>query len=154
MRVVYPPQVLSLDDWYPNQNIFLAGSIEMNTAEDWQSYVIEKLKYENITFLNPRRADWDNTISQSEDDPRFVEQVEWELNMLENSDIIAMFLQPGTISPISLLELGLHAPEGKMIVCCPDGFHRKGNVTIVCRRFGVEMVDTLDQLIGKIKELV
>jgi hypothetical protein len=25
----------------------------------------------------------------------------------------------------------------EIIVCCPDGYWRKGNVEVVCRRFGI-----------------
>ena len=56
---------------------------------------------------------------------------------------------PGTKSPITLLELGLHAGKNpqKLVVCCPDGYWRKGNVDIVCRRCGVRQVPTLDDLV-------
>lgn len=59
-----------------------------------------------------------------------------------------MYFDPSTKSPISLLELGLYARAGKMIVCCPDGFWRKGNVDIVCFRHKIKQVQTLDALIN------
>ena len=34
-------------------------------------------------------------------------------------------------APITLLELGLFARSGKLIVCCPDGYWRKGNIEVV-----------------------
>jgi hypothetical protein len=58
-----------------------------------------------------------------------------------------MYFAPGTQAPITLLELGLVAPSGKLIVSCPDGFWRKGNVEIVCARFGVPVVDELEEAI-------
>jgi len=58
-----------------------------------------------------------------------------------------MYFDPNTKSPISLLELGLHANSGKMIVCCPKGFWRKGNVDIVCERYDVPVVCDIDSLI-------
>ena len=66
------------------------------------------------------------------------------MDHLEQSDIIAMYfdLHPEKLSPITLLELGLHAKDKKLIVCCPDGFLRKGNVQIVCRRYGIDLIDT------------
>jgi len=72
--------------------------------------------------------------------------VEWELNALEKANIIAMYFEPGTKSPVSLLELGLFAHTGRMIVCCPDGFWRKGNVDVVCERYGVKQVESLNDL--------
>ncbi len=57
-------------------------------------------------------------------------QVEWELCALEHCDLIVMLLCHGTLSPISLLELGLFAASRRLVVCCEDGFWRKGNVEV------------------------
>ena len=59
-----------------------------------------------------------------------------------------MYLAPETKSPISLLELGLHAAGGKMIVVCPEGFWRKGNVEIVCSRHNIPMYEDIESGIG------
>src|SRR3546814_14893140 len=61
---------------------------------------------------------------------------------LESADIIVMLLAPGSQSPISLLEKGLHARGGKLILLCPEGFWRKGNVDITAERYGIEQVAT------------
>jgi len=114
--------------------IFLGGSIEMGKAIDWQRDLIERLKDEFIIFLNPRRSDWDSSWTQEITNPQFKEQVDWELNGLETADIIVMVFDPNTMSPISLLELGLYASSKKMVVICPEGFWRKGNVDIVCEK--------------------
>jgi hypothetical protein len=52
-----------------------------------------------------------------------------------------MYFDPNTKSPISLLELGLFAQSKKLIVCCPRGFWRKGNVDITCDRYGIPFFD-------------
>ena len=127
--------------------IFLAGSIEMGNAEDWQTKIVETFKDKPYVFLNPRRDDWDSSWEQVITNPQFNEQVTWELNSLDSADIIIMYFDPNTKSPISLLELGLHANSGKMIVCCPKGFWRKGNVDIVCERYDVPVVCDIDSLI-------
>ena len=57
--------------------IFLAGSIEMGTAEQWQERVVRMLADTPWTILNPRRDDWDNSWKQSWEDERFVEQAQW-----------------------------------------------------------------------------
>lgn len=118
-----------------NVKIFLAGSIEMGSAEDWQKKTIQKFRNYDVTFLNPRRDDWDSSWEQSILNPQFSEQVNWELDGMNNSDIIFMNFVSDTKSPITLLELGLMANSKKrVIVCCPEGFWRKGNVDIVCTR--------------------
>jgi hypothetical protein len=127
-------------------SVFLAGSIEMGSAEDWQTFLEEKLSGMDILLLNPRRDNWDASWLQDKTDPRFREQVEWELNALEGANLIVMYFAPHTKSPVSLLELGLFARSGKLIVCCPDGFWRKGNVDLVCEKYGVTQVESLNDL--------
>ncbi|EOD50363.1 hypothetical protein UCRNP2_2858 [Neofusicoccum parvum UCRNP2] len=134
------------------RSIFLAGSIEMGAAEDWQTVMTNRIAHLPITILNPRRPDWNNSWKQSASDPQFREQVEWELDQQERCDVIAMYFDPNTKAPISLLELGLFAQTGRMVVCCPDGFYRKGNVELVCERAKVPLVQNLDQLIDKVIE--
>lgn len=148
MKEIKAPNKIVKDD---NLSIFLAGSIEMDKAENWQNKVIEHFCNNEITFFNPRRSSWDATWKQEISNPKFKEQVEWELDALEQADIIVMYFDPATKSPISLLELGLFANSKKLIVCCPQGFWRKGNVDIVCERYMVEQVENLETLINQIK---
>ncbi len=117
--------------------LFMAGSIEMGAAERWQDRLASDLQFAHGTAFNPRRDDWDSAWVQSIDNPQFNNQVTWELEGLEAADVIALYLAPGTVSPISLLELGLHVKGNRLVVLCPDGFQRKGNIDIVCRRYGV-----------------
>jgi len=135
-------------------SVFLGGSIELGKAVDWQKEVIKALKDKQIIFLNPRRNDWDSSWEQKITNPEFKLQVTWELTALEFSDIIVMYFDPNTKSPISLLELGLHAKSRKLIVCCPEGFWRKGNVDIVCEKYGITQVESVDQLIKTLDEIV
>jgi hypothetical protein len=129
------------------KKIFLAGSIEMGKAENWQEKIVNTFN-KSYLFFNPRRDDWDSSWEQKIENVQFNEQVTWELNALDSSDIIVMYFDPNTKSPISLLELGLYAASGKLIVCCPEGFWRKGNVDIVCQRYKVPTVETIEDLIS------
>lgn len=134
--------------------IFLAGSIEMGTAEHWQDKVAQRFKDQPVTILNPRRDNWDNSWQQSKDNPDFKQQVEWELNALARSDYIIMYFDPVTKSPISLLEMGLYAKSGKLLVVCPEGFWRKGNVDIVCETYGAKQFQTLGELVNYLTALI
>lgn len=132
--------------------IFLAGSIEMGHAENWQGRIVTAMsEVRNVVILNPRRDDWDSTWEQRADNPQFFEQVNWELDMLDAADIVVMYLAPDTKSPISLLELGLCARSGKLKVCCPEGFWRRGNVEVVCGRNQIPLFETLDDLIADLR---
>ena len=144
-------------EYKDNFTLFLAGSIEMGTAEHWQNRVIEALKdCKRLTIYNPRRADWDSSWVQSIDNPQFREQVEWELDNLQRANLAIFYFDPSTKSPITLMELGMMSnPWSPLtIVVCPKGFWRRGNVEIFCNREGIEFFETLEDAIEKIKEIM
>lgn len=133
--------------------IFLAGSIEMGKAVDWQKVLTSEIESlgKDLTVFNPRRDDWDSSWEQKESNDQFNNQVNWELNRLEECDIIFMYLSPETQSPISLLELGKFAGRKQMVVCCPKTFWRRGNVEILCNRENVPLFEDLESAIGALK---
>lgn len=135
-----------------NQCVFLAGSIEMGKAEDWQTKLTKEFKKsQDVTILNPRRDDWDSTWKQEIGNKKFKEQVTWELEALELADVIALYFDPTTQSPISLLELGLFARSGKLVVYCPEPFYRKGNVDIVCERWSITNCNSWESFVKEVK---
>jgi len=149
--VLKPPAPLALDG---RPSVFLAGSIEMGQAVDWQSEVARALADLDVIVLNPRRDEWDASWEQSITNPAFRGQVEWELEAQERADVIAMYFAPATKAPVTLLELGLAARGGKVVVCCPEGFWRKGNVEVVCARYGVPLVGDLLALMAEVRAKV
>lgn len=159
MQVFTPP--------HPTNNarghkVFLAGSIEMGKAENWQEKAINLIdKQEKLidsivraspkteySVFNPRRGDWDKSWMQMLENPQFFQQVTWELDNIKKSDTILFYFDPSTASPISLMELGYACGAGfKSVVVCPDGFWRKGNVDVMCNKFGIRQEDTLEEAI-------
>ena len=149
MKVLFPPNPINIGKKY-EKTVFLAGSIDMGNAEDWQNQLIDMLKDWNGLILNPRRPDWDSSWKQEITHPLFHEQVSWELEGLEKSDLIVYYFAPKSKAPVTMLELGLHARSGKAIVCCPEGFWRKGNIDIVCERYQIPKTDNLAGLVDAI----
>ena len=135
-------------------SIFLAGYIENGKAIDWQYTVEHKLADYDIDIINPRRNNWDASWEQSINNEQFREQVEWELQGLSLASIVLMYFSPGTQSPITLLELGLMSQSRKLIVACPEGFWRKGNIDITCQHYSIplysELEKALDHVINQI----
>lgn len=131
------------------KRIFLAGTIDMGASVDWQEYATDKLLTdERVLILNPRRTNWDWSCEQSIHNPEFKAQVDWELDGLDESDIILMNFEKDSKSVITLLELGLHADTyGGFVISCPNGFYRKGNVEIVAERYGIPLYNNLDAAI-------
>lgn len=152
LKVITPPFSSTLDLPKNYTSIFLAGSIEMGKAEDWQSQVIQFFSKKdnpnlNIVIYNPRRKDWDNSWENSFENAQFNQQVNWETSKLEKADHIILNFVPGTMSPISILEFGLFAESKKLIVCCPEGFWRKGNIDIICEKYNIPLFTNLEKLL-------
>jgi hypothetical protein len=150
--IIKPPTPLPPPGNMPS--VFLAGSIEMGHAENWQVALEHHLAGVDVLVFNPRRDDWDASWQQSINDPRFRAQVEWELAAQEQATLIAMYFAPKTQAPITLLELGLFARSGKLIVCCPEGFWRKGNVEVTCAFYKIPLVNSIEELIARVKAVV
>jgi len=157
--LIKPPHRISDDGTMNVHTVFLAGTIDNGASRDWQQEaynILNKLE-KPVHVYNPRRDDWDPSLEPSASNKVFREQVEWELDYLEEVDTIFMHFEPGSKSPITLLELGmwLERDPYKLIVSCPDGFWRKGNVDITCKRAGVLVFDDLDmaylQLVSALK---
>jgi len=150
MIQIKAPQPLT-DEMVHKFRIFTAGSIEMGKAEDWQTKLTGLLSEEDIVVMNPRRDDWDSTWKQEIENKQFREQVEWELDHMDIAHLVVFYFDPKTMSPITLLELGLHASDD-IVVCCPKGYERKGNVDVVCKRYGIRQVDTIEDLADEVKK--
>lgn len=126
-------------------SVFLAGSIEMNKARLWQNEVQERFAGYPITFLNPRRDDWDSSWTQSVMDDNFRTQVEWEVKHISMADIVFFYIDPNTQAPITLWELGYMMKDTrKIIVCCPNGYWRKGNIEVYSKIFGFPLIEDFD----------
>ena len=144
-----PPMNIAKRD-FTKKYVFLGGSISANPemtelAEDWQKVMTDFFISEGWGVFNPRRDEWDASWHQSMKNPEFFQQVNWELNALDNSDLILMNFIPNTISPISLYEFGRYSQSNKISVVCPDGYFRKGNIEIGCYKDNIPLFDLLDE---------
>lgn len=136
----------SVDNTEENKGrrIFLAGTIDMGNSEDWQEEVIKLfngplLKEMEFTIYNPRRIEGFKNEDQEE-------QIQWELDHLDKADTILMNLLPSSKSPISLLEFGLYAKSGKLVVVCPKEFYRYSNVRIICEKYKIPLYNSIGEV--------
>ena len=123
--------------------IFLGGTIEGGTGVDWQKELSTLLKEVlpndvNINVYNPRRPHWDQNCDVNER----INQIKWEHYYLDRSNIIVMNLMEDSKSPISLMEIGMCANSGNLLVFCPKSFYRYENIYCVCRKYGIPLYDT------------
>ena len=143
-----------------DKKIFLAGSIEMGKAEQWQQEVVDlffrkfnQLKTadrdkKQLAIFNPRRIDWNENLEQVYENPVLNQQINWELTALEWSDIVYFYFDSNTISPISLLELGTY--KEKAVVYCSENYLRKANVDVYCERFKIKQVNAHQEAVNLI----
>jgi hypothetical protein len=158
-----PSPIINEKDQMVDYKIFLAGSIEMGKARRWQEKIFNCLKHlktisgRDVSLYNPYRQDWDNNIANTTTDIRFKSQVQWEWTRLLQSDLIVVNFEENTKSPISLLELGAMAVYGKdMIVCCPTGFWKFGNVEFISQYYcnDIVLVNDFYSLLTLLKERI
>ena len=142
-HVIHPHEYepSNLSGW---TTVFLAGTIDNGNSEDWQQSVAGMLAGKDRRYLlyNPRQEKW-----HPEREGEMDYQVNWELEHMEKADYILMVFLPGSQSPITLLELGLHARSGKLLVVCTPGFYRYDNIRITCARYGVPVFGSLDEAV-------
>lgn len=146
MRVYTAPELPTIgrDD----KSIFLAGSIEMDTAREWQNEMIEKLAFlgGQWVVLNPRRKEWDSSWEQRMSNPYFFQQVMWEMSGLNRANYNVFFFANDTMSPITLLELGKYGRYNSMVVC-EEKYKRRGNVEIFCHENEIPIYNTMEEVI-------
>ncbi|KAI2633113.1 hypothetical protein GGS26DRAFT_67293 [Hypomontagnella submonticulosa] len=126
-----------------SKSVFLAGTTTRTDERDWREVLTESLADLPLTIINPYRKDWDSSWREDITCAPFREQTEWELDMQDKADIMVIYFHPITEAPISLLELGLCAKTKKAIVVCPKGYKKRGNVQVVCQRYGIEILESI-----------
>jgi len=148
MDVIKPPSVVP---WNGRASVFLAGTIDSGQSADWQYEAERALSSLDILVLNPRRDEWDATWEQTIHNPKFREQVTWELDGLEHASQIFMHFAGGSQSPITLLELGLTAGKGNLTIVCEKTFWRRGNIEVVAGRYGLDLHEDFSVGIASLK---
>ncbi|AXQ69837.1 hypothetical protein HOU03_gp431 [Caulobacter phage CcrSC] len=146
----YDPRVVTQPE---RLKVFLAGSIDMGKAVEWQTYLTDLLSDLPITVFNPRRPDFDTALVQDISCEPFVEQVTWEIDHLDAADIVVFYFDPAGKAPVTLLELGLTCRTKTCLIVCPEGYWRRGNVQVVAKRYGLEMLDHLHEVRHRIGEI-
>ena len=118
-----------------SKTVFLAGTIDNGDSFNWQEGIINRCQDLDIVFYNPRRKKWPSVTVTSQ----IEYQIKWEQEHLDNADLIIMCLLDNSRSPISLLELGLYAQSGKIIVFCNPEFYRYDNVRLTCEKYNIPL---------------
>jgi len=130
-------------------SVFLAGGI--TNCQDWQTYVVDKLKNEKITIFNPRRKNF-----PIGDSGAAKQQIDWEYERLRLANINSFWFPKETSCPIVLFELGSALEREKPLAIGTDPeYARKIDVEIQTekRRPDLKIYYTLDELTEEIRRL-
>ena len=143
MRVIKAPDSITEIETLA---VFLGGTID--NGRDWRSEVKSFLAglSTDVTVLDPHQDKWISGVKQSKNDPILHKQVNWELDAMDWSDVIVLWFEPGSMSSVSLLELGLHVGQAGVFVYCPEGYWCKGNIDILCERHNMPIYTNKEKL--------
>lgn len=123
--------------------IFLAGSIDQPARNNWRELAIAHIQtswfsasnnQDSITIYSPRRSDNEWTVDMEN------EQAAWDMSMLSMVDYVILHLTGTTISPVSLLELGLFARNPNLYLSIDDSYMRKHVVELYYTYYGKNRV--------------
>lgn len=154
VTMIMPPN--NEDSYDLGKMVFLTGTIDGGKSDNWQRKFYKVLKekcQQKITIFNPRRDEWpDNHSSEVRN------QIRWEHEHLDKADIIVMNILPDSKSPITLMEMGMFAESGKLMVFCQKDFYRYDNVDMVCKRYNIPLYNhnnidkMVDAFLSRIKK--
>ena len=134
--------------------IFLAGSIDRTKGRNWreeitdyiqESWFESEFNTDHITIYSPRRADdkWKPDME--------VEQAAWDMSMLSMADYIILHLTGDTVSPVSLLELGIFMKSPKLYVSVDSSYKRKRIVELYTANYCDNKID--GSLVDSVSEI-
>lgn len=145
----YPPNRPTIN----KPSIILFGTIQKGEG-DWRDELASALSDLPVAILNPHRDDWDDSWVEDISDTKFKEQVNWEMDYAQTADVIVFNFAPDTLAPVSMLELGMYAGTGKVIVRCHWEYKKKGNVQAVCLRYKIPLMERMEVLEEKVRGLL
>jgi len=137
--IFYPPMNIATRD-RSKPSVFFAGTIDQGNSADWQSQLANTALFMKYNIFNPRRPNWDSSWDNDFENPHFFQQVNWELEAINQADIVIFYFAKDSKSPISLMELGYVVGIKKKCICvCYSGFYRRGNIEVLCSKENIPL---------------
>lgn len=126
-----------------NISFFLGGTIDNGASKDWQKDLIEMTSdVSDVVLISPRRDDWNADATDTE----LENQIIWERYFQKKVDFKIYHFEDGSISPITLLELGEYGKGSDTIVSVTPKYQRYMNVKMFCDENNIMMVDSVDDI--------
>ena len=152
---IYRPPQQSADLTTTGLSLYLAGPMQLLTAQRWQDKVLQDLNDLPINVFIPRRDDVNTVDYQRPTNADYRAQVTWELDHLARADLVAIYFESGLDSPELFSELGrcVQSPH-KVIVCCPAGYQGKLQVQSICNNYGIPIINDFQEFVRRLVEVL
>jgi hypothetical protein len=125
--------------------VFLAGSMDYKSSSSWRDKVINEFDDKNKNFFDPTNIDHDE-LNESE----MESHIQWELEAMSMADKIVLNFLPDSLSPISLVELGLYVQSEKLVVVCPKEFYQSNYVYVLCEKYNTPAYPNIDEALNRL----
>lgn len=139
---------MSLDKAFHSvKSVFFAGITNKIDISDQYKILSTSLFDIPITIYHLYRTDCNRLQCKDINFALYQKQVEWEFNKQDKANIIIVYFHLTTQVPVNLLEFEISIRvSGKAILVCFERYWKKENMQIVYKKFGVEMVDSINRL--------
>jgi hypothetical protein len=152
--VVQPPRCMRSG---PDRSVILIGSEDNGEWKPWKDTIVSRLEDKtsdegfNLVVFDPERKEWETNWQHMTEGSRYKSQVRWELEHMEEVDVVVLYLGKGISSSMAMMELGLLARTNRLVLFCPDDEFGSKNVKIFCERYEVTRVEKLDALLAEVE---
>jgi hypothetical protein len=137
--------------------LFLAGGI--TGCPDWQSDIVKELKECSVVIFNPRRRTFDVNDTSAR------EQITWEFDSMNVSDIILFWFPQETLCPIALYELGrynVNSEDYSIVIGTHKDYIRREDVVIqtelatrnAVNKSGLTVHKSISECVTVVKQLI
>lgn len=126
--------------------VYLGGNCK---GRDWRLDFFHRFEGADVTFINPRRESFANP----EIDPvTHVNQVQWEREAVEKSDIVIFWLGEGLANQAARVEIGYALGQGKtVLIGAEDNFMGMEHLTAFS---GLVLSSSLEGLMNRFASLL
>ena len=101
----------------PQPVVFLGGNCR---GRDWRLDFLHRFEHTDVSFINPRR---ENFANPEMDPVTHANQVSWEREALDKSDVAVFWLGEGLANQASRVEIGYAIGKGQtVLIGAEDGF--------------------------------
>ncbi|MDG1333826.1 MAG: nucleoside 2-deoxyribosyltransferase domain-containing protein [Crocinitomicaceae bacterium] len=123
-------------------SVFLAGSMATTRKNNWRQTATRTFQaaYHFFDPTNPRH----NNLNDEE----MRNHIKWELEAMKLSDIIILNFLPDSLSPISLVEIGMYISSNKLVVVCPKEFYKWRYIDTLCNEYNTPIFNQLEDVLN------